>query len=428
MHTKKKLPRRRFLTAAGACVTLPWLECVDATKAFASSAPELAPRRMIAIMSDLGMIPEYFFPKATGEKFELSPYLSQLKDHQNDFTVFSGLSHPEVNGGHQTDQCFLTGALHPRKPGFKNSISLDQYAAQRLGSSTRFPTLTLRVGPSNKTLSYSGDGVALPSENRPSQIFRRLFLQGTKAEIQTQIQRLRDGRSLMDQFAGQLGKLSKEASHTDRQRLDQYLSSIRDVEQRLLASEEWENKPKPSVKMKLPKDNLNANALIERTRAIFQLAKLAIETDSTRLITIFVTQQFNPKVDLPGVEIPHHALTHQMTLKSSREQLEIVERAQMRELNTLLSGLKGVNESGSSLLDQTMVLYGSNLGNAAKHATTNLPVLLAGGGFKHGSHLGFDKEKNMPLANLYVSMLQRLGVESDKFATSTGTLTGLEEK
>lgn len=380
---------------------------------------------MIAIMTDLGMIPEYFFPASEGRDYELSPYLKTIEQHRDRFTVFSGMSHPEVSGGHQTDECFLTGAPHPRKPGFKNSISLDQYAAQSLGPNTRFPTLTLRVGPSNKTLSYSADGVAIPSENRPSQIFRRLFIQGTKAETENQIAKLRDGRSLMDRFAEQIRSLSRSVSREDQRRLDQYLNSVREVERQLLANEAWEQTAKPQVDIRPPNDNLDPTALMERTLAIYELARLAIETDSTRLITIFVTQQFNPKVDLPGVEIPHHALTHQMSQPASRDQLEKVETSQMRELGRLLDDLARVQEAGCNLLDQTMVLYGSNLGNAARHDTTNLPILLAGGGLQHGSHHQFDAQRNRPLANLFVTMLERLGVEADHFSTSTGSLSEL---
>jgi hypothetical protein len=159
---------------------------------------------------------------------------------------------------------------------------------------------------------------------------------------------------------------------------------------------------------------------------MYDLARLALETDSTRLVTILVTQNFNPKVDLPGVDLPHHALTHQSQKKETREQLRIIEEAQMNELAGLLRGLHAAEEGGATLLDQTMVMQGSTLGHAGKHDNRNMPVLLAGGGFKHGQHLAFDRERNTPLANLYVSMLQRLGIEADRFASGKGTIRGLE--
>ena len=418
--TSTPFPRRQFLRGSGGLLALPWLESIAGAEAPAD------PRRMIAICTDLGVIPDFFFPRGTGKDYQSSRYLDLLGDFRDQMTVFSGLSHPECNGGHQTDKCFLTGAPHPRKPGFRNSISIDQVAAQHLGFVTRFPSLSLRVGPGGGSLSYSADGVRIPAEERPSEVYRRLFVQGSPEEVQRQVNRLRDGQSLMDSFSDRVKSLEKSVGHRDRERLDQYFTAFRELEHRLVENEEWEQKPKPTVKEAMPKDVRTPEALVARTRLMYDLARLAIETDSTRLITIFVTQQFNPKVDLPGVELPHHALTHQMSVQKSKEQLATVEGAQLQELNRLLDGLNRTAEKDESLLDRTMVLYGSNLGNAAKHDNANLPVLLAGGGFRHGQHLGFDSKQNTPLSNLYLTMLQRLGVESDRFSTSSGTLTGLE--
>ena len=371
-------------------------------------------------------MPEEFFPSEAGREYKLSPYLKQLADFRDDFTVFNGVSHPEVDGGHQADVSFLTGAPHPRSPGFKNSISLDQYAAQRIGHLTRYPTLNLRVGPGAGSLAYTADGVRIPSEERPSRVFQQLFVQGTREQIDSQVRKLKEGQSLMDSFAAQIKTLSAQVSGPDRARLDQFFTSVREVEQRLAINQEWESKPKPSVDEKPPKDNLDPGALVQRTRNMYDLASLALATDSTRLVTILVTQQFNPKVNLPGVELPHHALTHQSQKKDSREQLRTVEEAQMKELARLLTNLRSSREDGDTLLDRTMVMQGSNLGHAGKHDNRNLPVLLAGGGFQHGQHLQFNRDRNEPLANLYVSMLQRMGIETDRFASGVGTIRGLE--
>ncbi|MFH5804310.1 DUF1552 domain-containing protein [Alienimonas sp. DA493] len=419
------LPRRTVLRAAGAALALPWLDAMR--PAFArGAAAEPPPRRMVAINVDLGFMPEEFFPERTGRGYVLSPYLKTLEAHRDDFTVFSGLSHPEVDGGHQADLCFLTGAPHPRSSGFRNTISLDQYAARFVGHRTRFPALPLRVGPNNKSLSYTADGVRIPAEVTPSKVYRQLFVNGSPREQRAQLRRLQEGRSLMDAFGGEIDRLKKRVGGADQARLDQYLTAVRDVERRLHAGEQWETRPKPAVDAPVPKDDLDPTKLVTRTRAMYDLARLALETDSTRLITIFVSQQFNPKVDLPGVELPHHALTHQSQQKDSRTQLRAIETAQMGELARLLDGLAGAEEGGERLLDRTMVLQGSNLGHANRHSTTNLPILLAGGGFRHGAHLGFDRETNRPLADLYVSMLQRLGVETDRFSSGTTTLPGLE--
>ncbi len=420
---RKHLSRRTFLRGTGAVLALPMLDAM--VPAFADESNETVPRRMVAINVDLGFMPEEFFPKSGGRNFELSPYLQLLKDYRDHFTVFSGVSHPEVDGGHQADVSFLTGAPHPRSAGFKNSISLDQYAAQHIGHLTRFPTLNLRVGPGAGSLSYTGDGVRIPSEERPSRVFRQLFVQGSPDEIDAQVRKLREGRSLMDSFADRIKSLNRDVSGPDRARLDQFFSSVREVEKRLSLNEEWETKPKPTVDAKPPKDNLDPGALVQRTRNMYDLARLALETDSTRLVTLFVTQQFNPKVNLPGVELPHHALTHQSQRKESRKQLRAVEEAQMKELASLLAGLQAAREGSETLLDRTMVMQGSNLGHAGKHDNRNLPVLLAGGGFQHGQHLVFDRQRNTPLAKLFVGMLQRLGIESDRFSSGDGTIRGL---
>lgn len=425
ISTQRHLSRRTFLRAAGVSLGLPVLESM--TPAFA--APKQAstvPRRMVAICNDLSLIPEYFFPKETGPDYQLSPYLRTFADLRDDFTVFSGISHPEVDGGHDAEKCFLTGAPHPRRGGFRNSISLDQFAADHIGQHTRFPSLPLIIGPEPNSLSCTADGVQLPAESMPSRIFAKLFVQGTPREVEEQLQRLREGRSLMDGISDRARTLQRSVTPRDKDRLEQFFTAVRDFEKRLEQAEKWELKPRPKVESKSPKDHPEAEAYIPRTRAMFEVARLALETDSTRLITLMVGQSFNPKVDLPGVTLPHHALTHQGGVGTAHEQLRIIEEAHLGEVATLLRALRDSPEDDANLLDRSMVLYGSNLGSAARHDNTNLPILLAGGGFKHGQHLVFNKNNNTPLANLFVTMLQRLGVETDRFSSSTGTLRGME--
>ncbi len=257
-------------------------------------------------------------------------------------------------------------------------------------------------------------------------MYRQLFVDGTPDQVRAQVRRLREGRSLMDEFGGQIDGLKRRVGGADRARLDQYLTAVREVERRLHQGEQWETRPKPTVNVPEPKDVLDPGKLFDRTRAMYDLTRLAFETDSTRMVTIIVAQAFNPVVDLPGVDLPHHSLTHQSQREESRVQLEAIETAQMAELARLLDGLAAVSEGGERLLDRTMVLHGSNLGHANRHANTNMPMLLAGGGFRHGQHLAFDRDRNRPLGDLYVSMLQRLGIETDRFATGTTTLPGLE--
>ena len=429
--TRRPVSRRAFLRGAGVALSLPMLDVMR--PAFArESDPAKAPRRLFAICNNLGLLPDEFFPAATsaGRDYKPSPYLEVLADHRDDFTVFSGVMHPDVDGGHPADNCFLTAAPHPGNAGFRNTISLDQYAAERVGHLTRFPSLTLgvNVARGQRSLSWTGTGALIPCEEKASDVFRKLFLQGSPAEVREQVRRLDRGRSVMDAVAGQLGDLRRGLGATDRDRLDQYLTGVRDLEKRLVAAREWEHRPKPRVHAAPPVDPSDPREYMEKVRRMYDAARLAFETDSTRFVTLMLDSVSSPAIKVDGKDTTdgYHNLSHHGRSDAKLTQLKSIDRWHMRLLAELFSGLKGFHEGGESLLDRTMVLYGSNLGNANTHVTTNLPVLLAGGGFRHGRHLAFDRERNYPLPNLFVSMLQRLGVEADRFASSTGTMRGLE--
>jgi hypothetical protein len=417
--------RRQFLRGAGVAVALPVLERF----AFAGGAAE-PPRRILAICNNLGVLPDKFFPVQPGRDYALSPYLEHLKEHRNDFTVFSGVMHPDVDGGHPADNCFLTAAPHPSNGGFRNTISIDQYAAQRIGHLTRFPSLTLGVNIQNgqRSLSWTAAGVLIPCEEKPSAVFKRLFLTGTPEEIQAQIRRLEMGRSIMDAVADQVKSLEGGVGARDRERLEQYFSGVRDLEKRLEKAREWENVPKPKAPVAAPEDPATPKEYMRKTRLMYDMARIAFETDSTRMVTIMLDSVNTPALDVEGCEIKdgYHNLSHHGKSPVKLAQLEAIDREHMKLLDGLFAGLKASKEDGAPLFDRTMVLYGTNLGNANTHVTTNLPVLFAGGGFKHGQHLAFDRERNYPLPNLFVSMLQRLGLEVDKFVSSTGTMRGLE--
>jgi len=416
--------RREFLRGAGVALALPALERF----AFAKNAE--APRRILAVCNNLGLLPEKFFPEKAGHDYTLTPTLEPLKDHKNHFTVFSGVMHPDVDGGHPADNCFLTCAPHPSNGGFRNTISLDQYAAQRIGHLTRFPSLTLGVNIQNglRSLSWTAAGVLLPPEEKPSAVFKKLFLRGTPEEIQAQIRRLEMGRSIMDAVAGQVKSLEGGVGARDRERLEQYFGSVRDLEKRLEKAREWEDVPKPQAPVAAPEDPGSPREYMRKTKLMYDLARVAFATDSTRLVTIMLDSVNTPALDVEGCEIKdgYHNLSHHGKSPAKLSQLEAIDRQHMKLLAELFTDLQSSPEDGATLLDRTMVLYGSNMGNANTHVTTNLPILFAGGGFKHGQHLLFDRERNYPLPNLFVSMLQRLGLEVDRFATSTGTMRGLE--
>ncbi len=412
--------RRHFLRASGVAIALPLLGRASGSTA---GAP---PRRMVCICTNMGMMPRFFWPEGAGRDYRASEYLSLIDQYRDYYTVFSGVSHPDVDGGHHAEISYLTAAPHPAAGGFKNSISLDQYAAERVGVRTRFPYITLNVGAENATLSWTASGVRIPAERKPSEVFKRMFVQGSPAEIEAQIEKLREGRSVLDTVAGRARRLESRLDNYDREKVQQYFQSVRELEQRLVKAEQWEKRAKPKVDIEPPVDVDDPTELIVRTELMMRMIRLALETDSTRIVALTIDQNSNPKVNLPGITEGHHSLTHHGNRQDSVTQLKSIEMAQTKAFGDFLGSLLEVPEDGVTLLDRTMVLYGSNLGNANSHDNNNMPMILAGGGFRHGQHLVFDKKNNYPLPNLFVTMLQQLGIETDQFASSTGTMRGLE--
>ena len=431
---RNPISRRHFLRGAGVALALPFLDSMlpifarAAETAPSPLAPNAAPRRMIGICNNLGLLPSKFFPTGAGKDYTLSPYLQLLQDHKSDFTVFSGVSHPNVDGGHPSDISFLTAAPHPASSSFRNTISLDQYIAERIGVMTRFPSITLAVNSNRSSLSWTGTGVAIPPEEKAADVFKQLFVQGTPEEVQAQIRSLDTGRSILDAVSDQAKDLQRNLGARDRGRLDQYFTSVRDLEHRLQESKGWESKPKPVVNAEPPQDPTSPAQYMAKVKVMYDLAKLAFETDSTRAITLMLNSVGTPVVEISGETITdgYHNLSHHGQAPDKLAQLKILDEWHMKLLAGLFSDLKSTHEGDVPLLDRTMILYGSNLGDANAHSTTNLPLLFAGGGFRHGQHLAFDQSQNYPLPNLFVSMLQRMGIHDEKFASSTGTMRGLE--
>lgn len=435
ISTRPSLSRRQFLRGTGVLLSLPLLDAMtpafaDVVATPASQNPGGKPRRFLGICNNLGLLPEHFFPTGTGRDYVASPYLELLREHRNDFTVFSGVWHPEVDGGHPADNCFLTAAPHPGSAGFRNTISLDQYLAERIGHLTRYPSLTLGVNVQQgiRSLSWTGSGALIPCEEKSSVVFARLFLKGTPAETEAQVRRLETGQSILDAVSGQLKTLEGSVGPRDRDRLDQYVTSVRELEQRMQMSREWEDRPKPTVSASVPLDPESPKAYMDKVKLMYDLARLAFETDSTRSISLLLDGVNSPAIEFGEVKTSdgYHNLSHHGKSKEKLAQLRTIDEWHMKLLADLFSQLKAIQEDGEPLLDRTSILYGSNLGNANTHVTTNLPVVFAGGGFRHGQHLAFDTQHNYPLPNLFVSTLQRMGLETNRFATSTGTMRGLE--
>ncbi len=418
MNSEPGVTRRTFLRATGVALCLPILE------SFGVEAAAPPKRRLMAIGLGLGLHAPNLVPEQSGRDYQLTPYLELLKEFRNDFTVISGTSHPEVDGGHSADKSYLTAAPHPGSASFKNSQSIDQLAAMEIGLATRFAYLPL--SDYGNSLSVSRSGVPVPGQSSPSSVFAKLFLEGRPEEKARQVERLKEGQSVLDMVQDKARRMQQRVSHRDGAKLDEYFTAVRETEQRLVKAEAWEQRPKPAVDYQPPRDISGYQDIIGRARLMYDMAQLAIQTDSTRLITYAIGGPTEAPKNIPGVSQGYHNLSHHGMDPEKIKQLTAVESAHFQAFGDFLSRLKAIEEDGSNLLERTMILYGSHLGNASSHNNTNMPILLAGGGFKHGQHLAFDQDSNYPLPNLFVSMLQRLGLETDRFASSTGTLRGLD--
>ena len=423
--TKPRLDRRHFLRGIGTCIGLPLLEAMVPSRADAAVNTKIP--RFVAMNAGLGFHAPFLFPDTEGADYELTPYLQQISEHRKNFTVFSGLSHPDQNGnnGHASSMTWLTSAPRPGLAGFKNTISLDQLMARQVAGKTRVPFLTLSTRGSS--LSWSSNGVQIPSQSSPSKLFQQLFVEGTKDEIDGEISELHRGRSILDTVLSDAKRLNQTLGQRDRSKLEEYFNSLRDLEIRLQQNEEWVRLPKPAVGIDEPKDVADQNDVLARQRMMYEMMVLALQTDSTRVITFDLGSLNAVPSNIKGVNNDWHNLSHHGKDDAKIDELKLIEIAEFQAFNEFLNRLTSIEESGQSLLDHTAVLFGSNLGNASSHDWRNLPILIAGGGYKHGSYVAHDPNNNSPLANVFVSLAQRMGLEIDQFGSSTAeTVRGLE--
>ncbi len=412
---QKHLSRRALLRGAGVTLGLPLLEAM--TPALAAVPEAKTARRFVGVSMALGLHNPNLVPEGSGRDYKPSRYLSPIQDLREHFTVVSGSSHPGVTGGHTAEGSIFSACPNARGATTRNTISLDQLMAKQLGHETRFPSLVLNTN-SQTSPSYTENGSMIPAENNAMRLFTRLFVNDTPAEQARQAQLIRQGRSVMDVVGAEAKALMREVGAGDRDKLDAWFTSVRDLEQRLAANEAWTHRPKPKVSLappaRIPRDNE-----VEVDRIFLDIVHMALATDSTRFITLHITG--NNVQGIEGVDESYHSLSHHGMDDEKLAQLAIVEQGVVNAWGDFLRKLKS-----DKLLDETMVLLTSNLGNASSHDNKNMPVLFAGGGFRHGQHLAFDQKDNYPLPNLYLGALQRLGLEQERFATSTGTMTGLE--
>ncbi|OYP32275.1 DUF1552 domain-containing protein [Rhodopirellula sp. MGV] len=438
--------RRNLLRAAGITVALPALPSLRRpAKAAEPNQPEQlddGPRRMVCIGNMLGFYPGAFWPDALAgnkhpsgerrpggnepiEKKTLSPTLASLESRLAELTIIGGLDHG-LKGGHFAIHGFLSGLKHSdAKTMPDGNISVDQYAAEKSGGQTRFASLT--VGSDSGIhggcqMSWSRAGTRVPPITGPKELFDKLFV-GTKAsDKQLAEDRIRLKQSILDSVNGDAKSIAKSLNPRDRQKLDEYLSSIRDVEKRLDNQRNWIDVPKPPAPFDPPR---NSN-MVDDLPMLYDLITIALQTDSTRIATLEIGGDFEAR-DF-GFKSGYHALSHHGMREDAIAALKVIDAYQVEQFSRFLQKLSDLESGETSLLSRTSVLFGSGMGNANSHTNSNLPIILAGGGFKHRGFLAFDQASNdrPPLTNLFLSMLQRFGIETDRFATSTGTLTGLE--
>ncbi len=417
--------RRSFLTAAGVCIALPALESLRCVSAAEKSRE--VPRRMVCIGNEFGMYPGAFWPKTAGGDFEMTTLLKPLEAHRRDFTLFSHLDHG-LKGGHFAVHTFLTGVKAADARGMPNGgISLDQRAAEFVGSRTRFPALTIGSADGlhgGCQISWTRSGTRVPPIPGPRELFRALFIDDGPSAKKIAADRIRLQASILDAVLGDAKSLQRRLNKADRQKLDEYFSSVRDVEVKLALDEQWQKIPKPKTELDEPMNE----GLAQDLPKIYDLITLALQTDSTRVATLEIGGSFVAR-DI-GINKGYHGLSHHGKVQANIDLLVQIELYQVQQFARFLDKLRSIREpeSDRSLLDSTMALFGSGMGNGNSHTNNDLPILLAGGGFKHGQHLPCPREsrRRIPLCNLYVSMLQQFGVETDRFGTSTGTLRGLE--
>lgn len=439
-----------MLRGVGACLSLPLLDAMITRPLLGSSravddskfkpweqTTKTAPR-MICCYIPNGVNIFEWVPTESGKAYELSPSLQALAPFKKDLTVLSGLGHAKAPGGHSGADTWLTAADLASVPGsdYTNSMSIDQIVAEHHGKSTRLPSLQLSdssgtgsAGHSH-TLSFDRSGTPIPAEDSPKRLFERLFVPDSLSSRSATLQRYGEKKSILDQVLGEANSLRKNLGTNDQQKLDQYMNSVRETEQRVERLESWIDVPKPEVSdqdLRLASQPHNAHDRPAWIDVMMELSYLAFVTDTTRVITYEWSREAG---GYGGGGENHHELSHHGGDKGMLNKLATIDRFHVSKLARFLSLLDQTNDGEGRLLDHTMVMFGSgmNSGEGGDHSPDNLPLLLAGGaglGLNQGQHLKFDPKQHPPMSNLLLSIAKGMEVEVDNFADSTSTLNGM---
>ena len=418
--------RRRFiLRSLGTTLALPGLPSLMAGSVGGNSAVQVAKgagtgaRRFVAVGNLLGYQVKQLFPTTAGRDYEKTTLLEPLWDNRSRMTVYRGLDHG-VKGGHFAVHSFLSGVLHSEAQNRPDgNVSIDQFLADEVGYQTRFPSLT--VGSEGGIhggcqIAWTKSGVRVPPIPGPAELFEKLFISESP---ERQARRSQDNRvqaSILDSVLEEANRLSRRVNKEDKDKLDEYLTSVRDVEKRLELRQRWDNQPKPKAPFAKPS---NRNT-VEDLPMLYELIALALQTDSTRIATLEIGGDFLPQH--LGIKKDYHGLSHHGNDADAIADLITLEKYQIAQFGKFLTRLAKINDGECSLLDSTTVLFGSGIGDANSHRNSDLPIILAGGGYKHGEFREVPREgpNKVPLCNLYVDIAQKMGVETDSFGSSTG--------
>lgn len=408
--SRDHVSRRQFLRGVGVTVALPWLET------YARAAAPPAAQRFVCVANPFGMIQDAFFPTEEGLKAALPGNLAPLERLRGKFTVLSNLDHG-YSSGHGSTHTFLSGVKSSEVSAMPDgNISLDQFLARHVAGQTRFPVLNTSAGPVGGgcvELSWTRTGVMVPPIQQVSRLFKMLFV-NDPVELSAALGADYEQQgSILDAVNGQAKNMNRRLSGRDREKMDQYFTAIRDVEKSLDQEKAWLSRPRPKVEAKEPKDG----TVSQQLPILFELVALALHTDSTRVATIEVPGSFDTAA--MGIEEKgYHGYSHHGKDPVLMAGMRKVEQYQMVHLAKFLTKLQELD-----LLDTTQVLFGSGMGDGSAHTNKNLPVFLAGGGYKHRTHVTLPEatENRVPLCNLYLSMALRFGVEAASFGKSKGT-------
>jgi len=435
------LDRRTFLLGSGISMSLPYMEAMGNQTA----AAEL-PARMCAMYFPFGVgMPKEgsdlhkwrWFPNGEGKNFTFNESLKPLESVRESVTIIGGMSHPNGRrmGGHDTGDTFLTGALFDKKL-LHNTVSVDQVAAAAVGSQTRYSSITMStdggVGEPTRssTLSYDIKGRPIPAMNQPLMIFNRLFGLADE-DLKQQQRRLRSASSMLDLVMEDSNSLRRRLGRRDQEKLDEYFSSVRQIEQRVRRTQRWLDIPLPLLtdeERSLLKLESDSEAPKEYMRTMYDLMWLAFKSDSTRVATYQIASMADassvagPFPFREGFKANLHTLAHGWNKPEGAVALGKWDKFMTEQLAYFLQRLKSTQEGDGTLLDRTMVLHGCS--NSITHNNNNYPLIFAGGnklGLEHNHYVKVGSD--VPMSNLFVTMLDKMGVEAPMFADSTGELT-----